>query len=542
MPSYKPGNVNENDINKVMADVRFDSLIFIFGFGEGEYLEDLLKYCCDRNMIYIIEPNREKGKKYRQKLYYDNINLIDYHEEILDVLLKRLIHLGNYINMYVSSYGDYSKTYNVEYKRFMELIDLNYFRAEYYMATNRYFKKEYLENAISNIGHINDSVSLDVYKDCNKNVPAIIVSEGLSLVKSIENMVYFKDKLDGIFIISEINTVKALMENGIKPDLIVSIDPKESKYDLMKDYVNEDIPFVFYEYSNKDVVNGYKGKKIFTTQGLMREIKGLEDLTPCYFGGTASHSNVDIAVKLGCNPIILVGQDFTCPLKKIYSQEDYKVHWDKEKEVIESKDVFGKKTFTNRLLDLYKNNMELYISAYNQNDSIEYINVSHGLPIKGAKFREFKSVLMNLEYKNKKTSLNKDNKHTIRIDIIKKNILRHVEDTINKAGEAMEICNKLGEKHIDEKAIYRFHDALRIIDDFVRNPNSLYFKGYLEEFLFDIKEGYFNMTAEEYPILTGNLIYQSKVFTCYFKELIDMLNEVKTIIVQEYNKYTMDKK
>lgn len=53
---------------KTFEDLRFDSLIFIFGFGDGEYLDALLSCCCERNIIYIVEPNLEDFYKHKNNI------------------------------------------------------------------------------------------------------------------------------------------------------------------------------------------------------------------------------------------------------------------------------------------------------------------------------------------------------------------------------------------------------------------------------------------------------------------------------------------
>lgn len=513
-------------------DLRFDSLIFIFGFGGGEYLEALLENCCERNVIYIIEPDIDTVIKYKNSISYDNIFLIPYNEDALDILLRSVIHSRNYVNIFVDKYGDYAETYKEQYIRFIELIDESYYRAGTFMYTTKCFKKVYLENILSNINHINESTPLDLYKNYNEDIPAIIVSAGPSLDKNIDHMLKFKDRLDKFFIVAGNRTIKPLLQNGIKPDLIVSIDPQEISYNMMGDYVSETVPLVFYEQSNRRLVNEYKGDKIYTTQGLLNNIQGLSNLSICYSGGSVAHCSTDIAVMLGCNPIIFVGQDFGYTFEKHHATvsslpEDKEI---RKESLIKIKDVFGKEMLSDSLLNLYKKNMEFYIRAYSKMDKIEFINSSYGANIEGAVFRELKDVLTDSKVKYLKKPLEKKYNKQINIEEVRKTIIRHIDDVLLRANSGIKICDELVEGTIDEQAVERFYEALKIIDDFVKDPNSLYFKGYLEEFLFDIKEKYFKMTAKEYPILTSNLTYQSKVFSCYFKELIDMLNEVKKVI------------
>lgn len=517
---------------KTFGDVRFDSLIFIFGFGDGEYLDELLKHCCERNKIYIIEPNLENVDKYKSSIEYKNVLLISYNREELEVLFRGIIHSRNFVNIFVEKYDDYGEVYKNEYNEFIKLIDENYYRAATFMYTNKYFKKIYLENIFSNIEHINESTSLDLYKNFNKSIPAIIVSAGPSLDKNIEDIRKYKERLEKFFIIAGNRTLKPLLDNDIRPDLIVAIDPQDITYTMMEEYLNEEIPLVFYEQSNKTLIDNYRGNKIYTTQGVLNSIEGLEDLSPCYSGGSVAHCSTDIAVKLGCNPIIFIGQDFGYTFRKHHA-EIASISIDKDiknDDFIKVKDVFGNEMISNNILNLYKKNMEFYIKVYNNMYNIEFINSSYGADIQGSKFIELAEILGNSKFEFNKRALQPNCNKQMDIDKVKRDIVDYIEGTSQKAKYAIKICEELPERVGGEKSVEDFCSILKIIDDFIKDPKGLYFKGYLEEFLFDIKEKYFRMTAKEYPVLTNNLIYQSKVFSCYFKELINMLNEVELVI------------
>ncbi len=74
-------------------------------------------------------------------------------------------------------------------------------------------------------------------------------------------MVRLKDRLKDYFIITGSRTVKALVQNGIVPDMVVSIDPVDVNYEMMKDYLDLDVPLVFYELQQPLSSQDYKGGK-----------------------------------------------------------------------------------------------------------------------------------------------------------------------------------------------------------------------------------------------------------------------------------------
>ena len=55
----------------------------------------------------------------------------------------------------------------------------------------------------------------------------------------------------------------------------------------------------------------------------------------------------------------------------------------------------------------------------------------------------------------------------------------------------------------------------------------------MKSFICYIRNEYFEMTAKDYPKLTSNINYQSNCFLNYFKELKDVLKEIKEILIKE---------
>ncbi|SFC22604.1 motility associated factor glycosyltransferase family protein [Clostridium uliginosum] len=528
----------EEKVDKLLAeldDLKFDSLIFIFGIGEGEYIEELKKVTCERNKIFIIEPNKGIYKKYSKVIKDTNITLVHFtknNSDEFERILSEEVHYRNFINLYVHDYNNYSKAYPSDYDAFINFVDDTYYRLAVFMSTSTEFKKISLENLISVINVLKESTPIDDYFMSNKGVPAIIVSAGPSLDKNIENLVKFKDKLNKFFIVAGNRTLKPLIENGIKPDLIVSIDPQEITYTMLKKYKDIDVPLMFCEQSNKKLVREYNGSKVYTTQGVLKNIEKLENIRTFFVGGSVAHSSVDTAILLGCNPIIFVGQDFAYTFGKHHSLNS-SLDTDKnynEKTAIETEDVFGNSILTDNLLLMYKKNMEFYIKSCLSEMNSKFINCSYGAKIEGTIHKELEDILKSNKFKIIKSSIG--NKEPIKIDekIVFKDIIEYIDSVLIKCEEAIISCETiLQRKESFEKAVEMLGEILEIVDDFVKSPKNLYFKGYFETFLFDIKEKYFRMPAVKYNELSADIIYQSDVFKKYFSELRKMLIEVKNL-------------
>lgn len=522
-----------------VEDIKFDSLIIIFGIDTGEYLNELYNVLCERNRILIFEPNEEIFNYNKDKINNNNVRLFLYDKNNIKRILYSVIDSTNFNNLYVHAFGNYVEVFKEEYEIFIENLDIIYFTACSPVNIAYRFREIFLKNLICNLKKITNVIPLNSYENINKGIPAIIVSAGPSLDKNLIEMVKHKDEIDKYFIIAGSRTLKALMVNGIKPDMIMSIDPVDDNYDMMKDYLEEEIPLAFYEYSNRHLIRDYKGDKILLSTVLVKTIERLNFLKEPYFGGSVAHPSIDVANIMGCSPIILVGQDLAFTYDKDHS--DSAIFKNDEKNNYEAnltiENVFGEKIRTTPTLNQFRAKMEEYIEYHS---GVEFINVSYGANIEGAPHKELCEVVKKYKTKNIKRSCIMDKSIKIDVNVVINDILGYVEEYISKANIGKDICeelllNKCDKSLIDieenDEELQKFLYIMEIVNNFESSPKSVYLGGYLNKFLFDIKEEFFNMSAKDYESLTSSLRYQSKCFLSYFERMKSFLEEVKSIVV-----------
>ncbi|ACD51920.1 DUF115 domain-containing protein [Clostridium botulinum] len=542
----------KKDIKKLidnLADLKFDSFIIIFGLDTGEYLKELENVICSNNRVMIFEPNEDILNENKDISLNENISIVLFDEETIAPIIASIIGGNNFDNLYVHAFGNYEKVYKDEYKKLIDVIDAKYFSVSGNITLAYRCKESFMRNSLQNLKVIKESSPLNSYVEFNNNVPAIIVSAGPSLDKNIEDMVKNKERVSKCFVIASNRTFTTLLKNGIKPDLIVSIDPSDAMYEMMKDSLNEDIPLLYYEYSNRYLVNGYKGEKIYMSNIFSKIIKEIHKFGGLSQGGSVAHTCLAMANILGCNPIILVGQDLAYTYDKHHSE---KATFDVVDNIINSNwaneivnDVFGNKVRTTTTLKVFKNSMEYHIEQYKTGREVEFINASYGADIKGAPHRELNEVFKENIFKEKKKKLEPDKCIELNPDKIINSIIDFVDTFIEKSEQGMEQCGILSELkenkslvNIDENDIdfQRFLFILDIVQTFESSLESFYLGGYFNKFLFSIKRESFLMLAKDYDKLTSNMKYQGKAFLNYFKRMNEMLLEAKEIIEDEVSK------
>ncbi|NFO15300.1 motility associated factor glycosyltransferase family protein [Clostridium botulinum] len=543
-------NINyKKDIQKLinnLEDLRFDSFIILFGLDTGEYIKELQTLLCERNRVIIFEPNQEVIDENKNIVLGENISLILFDEKIITPILSSIIDCDNFDNLYFYSFGNYKEIYKDEYEKLKEEIDSIYFSITGNITLAYRCKESFMRNSIQNLKVIKESSPLNSYANLNQNIPGIVVSAGPSLDKNIQDMVKNKEKLKQCFIISSNRTFTVLIQNGIKPDLVVSIDPSDAMYDMMKNNLNENIPLLYYEYSNRYLLKEYKGEKIYISNVFSNLIEEMSRFKGLSQGGSVAHTCLSMANLLGCNPIILVGQDLAYTYDKHHSEkatfnfvdEGMKESW--ADKVVD--DVFGNKVKTTTTLKVFKDSMEYHIEQYKNSRKVEFINASYGADIKGAPHQELSQIFKTKIFNNNKKSLNPNKCINLDDDKIIKSIINFVESYIEKSEQGIEQCTILSEVDEDKSLIntdendidfQRFLFIFDIVENFENSLENFYLGGYFNKFMFAIKRESFSMFAKDYERLTSNMKYQGKAFLNYFKRMNEMLLEAKKIIDEE---------
>ncbi len=536
-----------NQLLYTLEDLKFDSLIFLFGIDTGEYLQDLKKLLCAKNRVIIFEPNPAICKKFDSKLA-DNISLVPFEENQVRQIFDNTIHFKNINNIYFHAFGNYSSVYKEEYDRLIEHLDWTIINAASQVELAKRFKKIFIQNMTANMKVLNQSTPIHHYRSINLNVPALVVSGGPSLDSNIRDMLNHKDQLDQYFIITGSRTAEALTKNGILPDMIVSVDPVDANFDMMKNCLNLEVPLAFYEYSNRYLVGNYKGDKIFISLLLSQTVKGFEQYQGVYCGGSVAHACIDIANMMGCSPIIFLGQDLAYTYNKHHADSAV---YDYDKSLLYGattivKDVYGNPVGTTITLDHYRRRLEHYIAIYKDQKRIRFINCSYGADIKGAPHKELSEV-----FKEETSGRQKKNclpNQEIQIDSRKTidSLLCFIEEYRIKASQGLELCEiicsenqtkcllNMEETDID---LQRILYILKIVSDFENAADTGYLGGYFSEFVYEMKERTFNMSAMDYEKLTSDLQHQARAFKIYFEKMKEMLEEVKETILETVTEF-----
>ena len=255
---------------------------------------------------------------------------------------------------------------------------------------------QFMSSVLENIPHILMSPGIQHLRNLVPNFPAVLVAAGPSLEKNVRHLHGAKGRS---VIICADTALRFLLVRGIIPDFVVSADPQEETY---RKYEGLDIPssvsLVFHPATNPQIVKHFPGKKfvfdcsIPAYQWLQRFwlSKGtLEQETMCQV-----HVGFNLAEWLGCQKIILVGQDLSYSNEGMHakgssylSSSDFEVVKTRSRWV---KDIFGQSVRTEPTFLNYKAIFEKKIARF----SGDVVNATEGgLNIEGAEIGRLVDVL-----------------------------------------------------------------------------------------------------------------------------------------------------
>ncbi len=295
----------------------------IFGLGLGY----LFKEFCDnaQGMVILYEPNLE--------VLRITLEMVDFKAELskknifvatdFDMLEKIFNGIYSFKNITKCHFLTYHRQHNHSE---LEALVKELTRINSIIACNfDFFKRldySFILNTLNNLPLKIESKPLDLLTDKFKNVPAVIVSAGPSLAKNIEILKKYQDK---VLIFCVGTAYKALEKAGIKPDFLHAIEMHDSSAQI-RDFDLSDINFVHEGYTNKEFLQlNYKNKfRTLSCENIsnvwLAKILG-EDSSKYETKGTVSYNAMYSAHLLGCNPIILIGQDLAYTDGQCYSHD-----------------------------------------------------------------------------------------------------------------------------------------------------------------------------------------------------------------------------
>ncbi|OOM77929.1 hypothetical protein CLPUN_21020 [Clostridium puniceum] len=376
----------------------------VLGFSFGEHIKELLEISDDNSNILIVELNDElkeiciKDENVRNILSNPRVTITKEKEQIREFFIKH-INEGNINYLKASQYCNYYNLYLEELKDLYAFIKKEITRITINRNTSIAGGEVFLNNFLCNLKYIAKAAEVNKVKEKYINKPAIIVSAGPSLSKNIDVLNDVKNAL----ILSGGRTLRPLLERGISPSCVGIVDSSEVSYKLVEEYIDRvECPLYFNDSTPTKVIEEHKFSKFFSIQNEFVGKILKEEIPALYGGGSIAHNLTLLAIYMGCNPIIFIGQDLAYTGDKGHASfaenKWQKLTFDnfyKDESDIYIEDLNGNQIRTSITLNNYRLSMEDIIEKHKK---IKFINATEGgANIKGAENKRLEDVLKELE-------------------------------------------------------------------------------------------------------------------------------------------------
>lgn len=303
-------------------NIRLYGVYFAFGFSDGRCVRELWKKCDDTNLFVICEPNL---KLFAVSCHYidlqdilENPRIILYFPELEKDSGALVQHLVDYSRMKLLDFcilPGYDVLYHEECEMFMDNVLDCMKNAIVNKATHLTFDRDIPRRMLSNTKRMIFSSNLMQLKKALdqkvvKDVPVIIVSAGPSLDKNIYELKKAQGKA---FIIAVDASIRTVLQAGVCPDLLCSIDPNSPE----RFFTGLDTKEIFWacnQLSNPILLEKY-AKHIFYYGSFGKRWDNImQDELKYNFpsitsGGSVSTEAFMLALHLGFRKIVLIGQD-----------------------------------------------------------------------------------------------------------------------------------------------------------------------------------------------------------------------------------------
>lgn len=381
-----------------------DTLI-IFGLGMGYHVDRIIRAYPNMNKL-IIEPSADIFKcmlKHRDIsgiVKAKNVELVvtdDPNQIIAEITaLYRSGLIGQIEFLTLPSYQRIFGTLLLQtkdlYARFLRTLNVN-------VRTHLLFMNQWLRNVLLNLKFVPESADMIDLAESMQNVPAVLVSAGPSLNKNIELLREISDKA---LILAAGSTVSVLQNAGIKPHIMLGIDGSQAMADIYSKVQWTDILFAYILSIHPGCLDNYTGPKLYLRSNVEPQVAWMEQSINhvskyVQSGGSCANVALDFLKKLGCNPVIFIGQDLAFTDMQLYADGHINKETRTLKGVDESKlrlmkDIYGQDIYTADYLLIMAYCFEDCIKRQSE-DSI-FINATEGgLPIKGTRVMTFREAI-----------------------------------------------------------------------------------------------------------------------------------------------------
>ncbi len=394
--------------------------VVFLGCGLGYHLKEFAERSRYHGFILVIEKELEIFywflHNFDISVLFDKADFHFFVDESPDsifkfIQLRTFDILANGIK--VVSHGPLVNLYHDYYLKCSRMISDAYIWCRINVITQIRKSSVFADNTFMNFIPRLFHPGINCLKNVFKGVPGIVVATGPSLKKNINLLRKAKNKS---VIIACDSSLKILKEEGILPDFVVSIDFTDNTIYDFEGVDKDDEFFVVVDNEVCPKVTEKMERKLFfidlTEKPLCQWISSItENKGSMEKGLSVSHTAYLLAVYLGLNPIILVGQDLAFSDDETHARGASMGFTVKNtalsRDIFEVEDVFGGKVKTDKSLLVFLNH---YRDLIRRSKGLKVYDATEGgAKIEGAEIVSFREAFFRFIFGTKAEAIKKIN-------------------------------------------------------------------------------------------------------------------------------------
>jgi hypothetical protein len=381
-----------------------ESLYAISGFGDGSHIRHFMNESTSGTNFMAAEKDpallRETFARFdcSDILAHDRFMLgvgepdDDYFKDIQGAALTGVGDINGLIFAPLHSVdeGYYDKMRNELVRQYLVVRPL--------MEVNVRTAVDIQENTFENLPHLATAPDVGELEGKFKDTPLILVGAGPSLDESIE---FLRSAQDKAIIVASNSPYRKLINQGIKPHLVVTADPLSPTLAGFENVSLEGVPLACPFSAYPEIVKRFSGRILSWCTfnpivDVLREQRGEKLGTKILEKGTVSACILDLARLFGCKKVLLIGQDMSVRDDGRYYSEDTSysdtgAHYSNSSNGQRLPGNTQEKVLVEGRLFVYLKTFEQFIE---QQPSVEYRNLARtGVKIAGAPYQTYEDAI-----------------------------------------------------------------------------------------------------------------------------------------------------
>jgi len=298
-----------------ISDFHKNSISIVIGFGCGYLTYEILKKCDKQHKVIVIEPVAGIIKEGLSLSKFDKH--IKEHRLIFTPTIEDVIYIlsrmeqSKMLEQQFVFREDYTRMQDVYYDiTKMALDTISQLKCN--TGTVESAGGQIADNDMATLPYVIKHRGVAELQNLFEKKPAILVSTGPSLFKNI-HLLMDKEVQKRFVIIAVGQALRVLLSYDIRPDFICSVDFGIVNHSHYLGLMDSDVPLIALNRSYAPLLKEWQGPKFVTVSwnpGTEGTVFGLtQDRGSLDQGGSVSHMIFGTAIAMGCDPIIIIGQD-----------------------------------------------------------------------------------------------------------------------------------------------------------------------------------------------------------------------------------------